>query len=327
MNAILSAAGISPMFLAVVFAGLAAFLGVLGVSAFMPTANAGAVPKSRISGVKDRREAMKSTHVINKKDKKKGQIDDSTINLMRRTVEKFRMQDLVENTELRMSLARGGFRGRKAPVIFLFFRIVMPFLLGIGCVGYFAFIYAGQFDSTRHSIIGVVVMLVGYALPNVYLKNVTQKRLVKMGRAFPDALDLTVICVEAGMSVEKAFHKVSEEISPQGPELGGEIALTNAELSYLGDRSLAYENFARRTGMPQVKALTSALIQAERYGTPVASALRVLSEESRGDRMSIAERKAAALPAKLTVPMIVFFLPVLFIVIIGPAAIQVMAQP
>jgi tight adherence protein C len=129
------------------------------------------------------------------------------------------------------------------------------------------------------------------------------------------------------MSIEKSFHKVSEEIAQQGPELASEIALTNAELAYMGDRSMAYENFARRTGLQAVKALTSALVQAERYGTPIASALRVLSEESRGERMSIAERKAAALPAKLTVPMIVFFLPVLFIVIIGPAAIQVMASP
>jgi len=143
-----------------------------------------------------------------------------------------------------------------------------------------------------------------------------------MQRAFPDALDLMVICVESGMSIEKSFQWVSDEIAAQSQDLAEEVALTCAELSYLGDRSKAYENFALRTGMKQVKALTGTLIQAERYGTPVGAALRVLSDESRSDRMAIAERKAASLPAKLTVPMILFFLPVLFIVIIGPAYLQ-----
>jgi len=206
--------------------------------------------------------------------------------------------------------------------IFLFFKIVMPALLAIACVLYFAVFFTGDFQPGRYLLIAVFVMAIGYYLPGLYLKNVIQKRQVGMQRAFPDALDLTVICVEAGMSVERSFQRVAEEIAPQSQDLAEEIALTTAELSYLGDRSQAYDNFSKRTGMPQVKALTSSLVQAERYGTPVASALRVLSEESRGERMSMAERKAAALPAKLTVPMIVFFLPVLFVVIIGPAAVQ-----
>ena len=324
MNAILQAIGLDFSTLAQIFAGLATFLAVV---AFLPQSGPGKVLQSRILQVTDRKEAMKARMKVEDKKKKKGQIDDGTIKVMRNTIEKFRMQDMMDNTELRMKLAQGGFRGPKAPIVFLFFRLVAPFLMGIGALIYFGVFYAGAFDSTRHPMIAVLVMLVGYALPNILLKNMTQKRTVKLQRAFPDALDLTVICVESGMSIEKSFHKVAEEIAQQGPELAGEIALTNAELAYMGDRSAAYENFARRTGLQAVKALTSALVQAERYGTPIASALRVLSEESRGERMSIAERKAAALPAKLTVPMIVFFLPVLFIVIIGPAAIQVMASP
>ena len=322
MNAILSAAGLSPAILAQILTGLAVFLGVI---AFMPAGGPAKVLKSRVLAVKDRKEALKARHKVADKNKKKGQIDDSTIKVMRNTIEKFRMQDMVENTELKMQLAQAGFRGPKAPITFLFFRIVAPILMFLGCIVYFSVFYAGEFDSTRHPLIAIITAAVGYALPKIVLTNMTQKRQVQLQRAFPDALDLTVICVESGMSVEKAFHKVADEIAQQGPELAGEIALTNAELSYMGDRSQAYENFAKRTGLQAVKALTSALVQAERYGTPIASALRVLSEESRDERMSIAERKAAALPAKLTVPMIVFFLPVLFIVIIGPAVIQVMA--
>ncbi len=322
MNAILEAAGLNFTILAQICAALAAFLGVI---AFLPAAGPTKVLKSRMIAATDRKEAMKARIKVDDKKKKKGQIDDNTITVMRKTVEKFRMQDMMENTDLRMKLAQAGLRGQKAPITFLFFRIVAPFLMCIGALLYFSVFYAGEFDSTRHPMIAIGVLIIGYKLPDIVLKNMTDKRAVKMGRAFPDALDLTVICVESGMSIEKSFHKVAEEIMAQGPELAGEIALTNAELSYLGDRSMAYENFSRRTGLQAVKALTSALVQAERYGTPIASALRVLSEESRGERMSMAERKAAALPAKLTVPMIVFFLPVLFIVIIGPAVIQVMA--
>jgi len=322
MNALLQAMGLSYSLLAQAFAGITVFLFVV---AFLPRTGPAKVLKSRVLGVSDKREAMKARMRIEEKKKKKGQLDDNTLRVMRRTIEKFRMQELLENTELRMKLAQAGFRGQKAPIVFLFFRLVAPFLMGAAALFYFAVIYHAPFESPRHPMIALIVMLIGYALPNILLKNKTQKRQVQLQRAFPDALDLTVICVESGMSIEKSFHKVSEEISRQGPELASEIALTNAELAYLGDRSAAYENFARRTGLQAVKALTSAMVQAERYGTPIASALRVLSEESRGERMSIAERKAASLPAKLTVPMIVFFLPVLFIVIIGPAAIQVMA--
>ena len=323
MNTFFQALGLNLTLLAQVFAGLAAFLAII---AFLPNSGPAKVLKSRVLGVVDKREAMKARMKVDEKKKKKGQIDDGTMKVMRNTIEKFRMQDMLENTELRMKLARAGFRGPKAPIVFLFFRLVAPFLMGFAALLYFAVIYPGPFESPRHPMIACIVMLIGYALPNVLLKNLTQKRAVKMQRAFPDALDLTVICVESGMSIEKSFRMVSEEIALQGPELASEIALTNAELAYLGDRSAAYDNFSRRTGLQAVKALTSAMIQAERYGTPIASALRVLSEESRGERMSIAERKAASLPAKLTVPMIVFFLPVLFIVIIGPAAIQVMAS-
>ena len=160
-------------------------------------------------------------------------------------------------------------------------------------------------------------------LPVLYVSNRATKRKQSIQKAWPDALDLMLICVESGMSVEAAFRKVADEIGAQSVELAEEFVLTNAELSFLQERKQAYDNLAGRTGLESVKSVSQALVQAERYGTPVAHALRVLANESRDMRMNAAEKKAAALPPKLTVPMILFFLPVLFAVILGPAGIQV----
>jgi tight adherence protein C len=165
----------------------------------------------------------------------------------------------------------------------------------------------------------------GMHSPNLFLKNKIARRQLSIKRAFPDALDLLLICVESGMSIEAAFRKVSEEIGSQSVPLAEEFTLTTAELSYLPDRRQAYENLGQRTGLEGVKAVCLALQQAERYGTPLATTLRVLAQENRDMRMAEAEKKAAGLPPKLTVPMIVFFLPVLFVVILGPAAIRVLA--
>src|SRR6201988_3060343 len=166
---------------------------------------------------------------------------------------------------------------------------------------------------------------VGLQLPSLMLKNQITRRQLQIRRAFPDALDLLLICVESGMSVEAAFRKVSQEIGSQSIPLAEELTLTTAELSYLPDRRQAYENLAKRTDLEGVKAVCVSLQQAERYGTPLGQTLRVMAQENRDMRMSEAEKKAGALPPKLPVPMILFFLPVLFIVILGPAAIKVMA--
>jgi tight adherence protein C len=171
----------------------------------------------------------------------------------------------------------------------------------------------------------IAAAYVGMQLPLLILKNKIQRRKLSIKRAFPDTLDLLLICVESGMSIEAAFRKVSEEIGSQSVALAEELTLTTAELSYLPDRRAAYENLAKRTDLDGVKSVCMALQQSERYGTPLATMLRVMAQENRDMRMSEAEKKAAALPPKLTVPMILFFLPVLFIVILGPAAIKVMA--
>lgn len=172
----------------------------------------------------------------------------------------------------------------------------------------------------------LVAAYAGFYAPILYVNNRAQKRKQSISRAWPDALDLMLICVESGMSVEAAFRKVSEEIGAQSIDLAEELVLTNAELSFLQERKQAFDNFASRTGVEAVKSVTQALMQAERYGTPVAHALRVLAAESRDMRMNAAEKKAAALPPKLTVPMILFFLPVLFAVILGPAGMTISAN-
>ncbi len=157
----------------------------------------------------------------------------------------------------------------------------------------------------------------------MFIQNQVQRRQQSIKAGFPDALDMLLICVQSGMSIEAAFGKVAGEIGVQSIELAEEMSLTTAELSYLSERRQAYENLGKRTGLPGIKQVGTALIQAERYGTPVGQALRVMAKENRDARMSEAEKKAASLPPKLTVPMIIFFLPVLFVVIIGPALIQV----
>jgi tight adherence protein C len=163
----------------------------------------------------------------------------------------------------------------------------------------------------------------GIKIPVLFLKNKISKRQQSIRRAFPDALDLLLICVESGMSVEAGFKKVAAEIGAQSIPLAEELTLTTAELSYLPDRRMAYENLAKRTNIDGVKSVCMALQQAERYGTPLAQTLRVMAQENRDMRMMEAEKKAAGLPPKLTVPMILFFLPVLFVVILGPAGIKV----
>jgi len=170
----------------------------------------------------------------------------------------------------------------------------------------------------------IAAAYIGMHLPLMLLKSKIQRRQLSIRRAFPDTLDLLLICVESGMSIEAAFKKVSEEVGSQSVPLAEELTLTMAELSYLPDRRQAYENLAKRTGLDSVRSVCMALQQAERYGTPLAQMLRVMAQENRDMRMSEAEKKAAGLPPKLTVPMILFFLPVLFVVILGPAAIKVM---
>jgi tight adherence protein C len=250
-----------------------------------------------------------------------------------RTAPKAYMQVVVENLNLRKwlgeeqiraTLVQAGFRGQGPYVAFLFFRMVAPIGMFLFALFYLFVLTHMKYPPMVKVAVSIAAAWLGMKLPQLFLRNLITRRQLSVRRAFPDALDLLLICVESGMSIEVAFRRVSQEIGAQSIALAEELTLTTAELSYLPDRRQAYDNLSTRTGLDGVKAVCTALIQAERYGTPLAQALRVLAQEIRDMRMSDAEKKAAALPPKLTVPMILFFLPVLFIVILGPAFIRVM---
>jgi tight adherence protein C len=244
---------------------------------------------------------------------------------MENIVDQFDLRQRLMAEGTRDKLAQAGERGESAVIRYLFLRLVIPAGLFLFALVYFFGI--GDFEQPPliRILFAMGIGFIGTYMPNVLLKNKIQKRQLSIRRAWPDALDLMLICVESGMSIEQAFKKVADEVAVQSVPLAEELALTNAELAYLNDRRKAYDNLGRRTGLEQVRAVMTSLIQADSYGTPVGQALRVLAQESRDMRMAEAEKKAAGLPPKLTVPMIVFFLPCLFIVIIGPAVIQVMA--
>ncbi len=245
---------------------------------------------------------------------------------IKQIVDRFSLSSWLGTEKAKLQLAQAGFRGSKAETMFLFSRLVAPASLFV-FAGFYVFVASSSSQPVPIRLgIMMLAAYIGIKLPEIFLKNTIQKRQASMRRAFPDALDLLLICVESGMSIEHAFRKVSVEIGTQSIPLAEELTLTMAELSFLPDRRTAYENMSARTGIDAARQISTVLIQAERYGTPLGTALRVVSDESRSTRMSEAEKKAASLPPKLTVPMILFFLPVLFAVILTPAIIQISAQ-
>lgn len=285
--------------------------------------------KNRMKSVALEREAIRArerARIANEKER----------GISLRHQQKAGIRDFVEKLDLRRALAdektvaslrQAGFRGQNPLNIFLFMRFILPFaFLGVAIFLIFGLGMLKQQTAFMRFVICIVVAYAGFYAPNLYVSNIAAKRRESITLAWPDALDLMLICVESGMSTEAAFRRVADEIGIQSADLAEELMLTNAELAFLPERRLAYENLASRTGMEAVKSMTQALIQAERYGTPVATAMRTLSQESRDMRLLAAEKKAAGLPPKLTVPMIVFFLPVLFMVILGPAMIQLFGQ-
>jgi tight adherence protein C len=241
---------------------------------------------------------------------------------MQRVVDKLNLRQMFDNEDLRDKLKRAGLRGQGPLVTYMFLRVAVPFISFALAIFYLFVMGALSYPPMIKLLIALCVAFGGSYLPELFIENLSQKRATAIRGVFPDALDMLLICVQSGMSVEAAFGRVSKEMATQSMELAEELSLTTAELSYLQDRRQAFENFGKRTNIPGVRAVTTALIQAERYGTPVGQALRVMAKENRDIRQSDAEKKAAALPPKLTVPMILFFLPVLFVVILGPAAIR-----
>tara|TARA_R110002020_G_scaffold406378_2_gene616496 strand:- start:141937 stop:142962 length:1026 start_codon:yes stop_codon:yes gene_type:complete len=242
--------------------------------------------------------------------------------MMGAVASKLNLAKALEDPNVVKLMNQAGLRGPGPISAFYFARMALPFAGLLLTFFYIFFVNDLGLNPTMKYGSLAFGMAAGFYAPNIYVKNLAAKRQKSIMLGFPDSLDMLLICVEAGMSIELGFNKVSQEIGSASPELAEEFGLTVAELSYLPDRRQAYDNLAARTGHEGVKAVCMALSQAERYGTPLGDALRVMAKENREMRMSAAEKKAAALPAKLTVPMILFFLPVLFLVVLGPAYIK-----
>ncbi|HEX3406760.1 MAG TPA: type II secretion system F family protein [Caulobacteraceae bacterium] len=277
--------------------------------------------ESRLKSVANRREELRrrSREAMAGKQSLR-QTDES---VYKRVVDRLQLSKLLEDPNLPDKLAQAGFRGPSAMSRFYFFRLVAPFVL-MTAAAFYVFVIHGLHLQLMQRIAACVAAFVsGYYAPNLYISNIASKRRESIVSVFPDALDLLLICVESGMSIEAAIMKVGQEVGGSSIELAEELSLLSAELSYLPERRMAYEGLAKRTNHPGIKAVVTAMIQAERYGTPLGNALRVMAKENRDLRLAAAEKKAAALPPKLTVPMILFFLPVLFVVILGPAIMKV----
>jgi len=276
--------------------------------------------KKRMEAVATARENMRKSRLDTLQTEARLRADSKGV--AKNLVDRFSLEKILEASDLKDKMAQAGLRGQKPVYVFYMARLVLPIALGIFGLLTLMVLNLPQWAMMQRVAGTMGLIVFGYYLPAIYVKNVANKRLASIMPVFPDALDLLLICVESGMSVELAFAKVAEEMGDASVELAEEFSLTTAELSYLTSRRLAYENLARRNNHPGIRAVATALVQAERYGTPLGDTLRTMANENRQLRVMQAEKKAAALPAKLTVPMILFFLPVLFIVILTPAALR-----
>jgi tight adherence protein C len=306
--------------LAMIFAGVAAIATVLTFA--MPLLAGDSLAK-RMKSVALEREKMRQRERERLARGDRVSLRRSPKQYMATVVERFNVNRWLGQEEARALLVQAGYRGQAPYVTFLFFRLVMPIIMLVVSVFYVFFVLKLTYPTQIKVGMCLAATYLGIKIPVLFLKNQIAKRQLSIKRAFPDALDLLLICVESGMSIEAGFRKVAAEIGSQSIALAEEFTLTTAELSYLPDRRQAYENLAKRTNIDGVKSVCMALQQAERYGTPLGQTLRVMAQENRDMRMMEAEKKAAGLPPKLTVPMILFFLPVLFVVILGPAGIRV----
>ena len=277
----------------------------------------------RMKAVAERRDELKRRSRANMA-AGQGALRHTDDGFKKRIVDRLNLTKLLEDPKVAGQMAQAGYRGPRPLTTFYFFRFASPFVFLIVAAFYMFVIKIVDWPTMNKVTAVMGAAVAGFYAPNLYLKNRITKRRTSIMQAFPDALDLLLICVEAGMSIEAAITKVSQEMGPSSVDLAEELSLLSAELSYLPERRMAYENLGKRTNHPGVKSVATAMTQAETYGTPLATALRVMAKENRDLRLSAAEKKASALPAQLTVPMILFFLPVLFIVILGPAILNVM---
>ena len=292
------------------------------VLTLMSSMTGGVALDKRMKAVAERRDDLKRRSRANMAGGQ-GALRHTDDGFKKRIVDRLNLSKLLEDPKVAGQMVQAGYRGPRPLTTFYFFRFASPFIFMVVAAFYLFILKVVDWPTMNKLTATMAAAVAGFYAPNLYLKNRIDKRRTSIMQAFPDALDLLLICVEAGMSIEAAIAKVSQEMGPSSIDLAEELSLLSAELSYLPDRRMAYENLSKRTNHPGVKSVATAMTQAETYGTPLATALRVMAKENRDLRMSAAEKKASALPAKLTVPMILFFLPVLFIVILGPAILNV----
>jgi len=313
--------GVDVLWVTTVLSGIAAFAVLLAIYAVMTVRDPMA---KRVKALNDRREQLKAGITASTKRRAKLVQRNDTADRMRSMLSHFKILQDEQLKIAQVKLLQAGIRSKEWAVAVIFGRLVLPIVIGGGMLLY---VYGlGGFETwspiKRYGIVAISFIL-GYKAPDIFLKNKIQKRSHAIRKGLPDALDLLVICAEAGLTVDAAFHRVAKELGRAYPELGEEFQLTAIELGFLTDRRQAFENLAMRVDLDAVKGVVTTMVQTEKYGTPLASALRVLSAEFRNERMMRAEEKAARLPAIMTVPLILFILPVLFIVILGPAACSI----
>ena len=279
----------------------------------------------RVKALNERREQLKAGIVASTSKRRRNITNRNEMaDRVRGLLSSFKMLQEEQVVKAQQRLMQAGIRSKDLAFVVIFARLVLPLVLGTAAL---IFIYVVEYFPTWGSFkkYGFVAttLLLAYKAPDIYLKNKVTKRSHAIRKGLPDALDLLVICAEAGLTVDASFGRVARELGKAYPELGDEFALTSIELGFLTDRRQAFENLANRIDLEAVRGVVATMIQTEKYGTPLASALRVLSAEFRNERMMRAEEKAARLPAIMTVPLILFILPVLFIVILGPAACSI----
>lgn len=278
----------------------------------------------RVRALNERREQLKAGIVASTNKRKRLTNRNQAADRVRAILTRFKMlqEDQLQKTQQR--LMQAGIRNKDLAFFIIFARFVLPVVLGLTAVVLIYFVeYWPQWGGFRRYVTVAAILVGSYKAPDIWLKNKVTKRSHAIRKGLPDALDLLVICAEAGLTVDAAFGRVAKELGKAYPELGDEFGLTAIELGFLNERRQAFENLAQRVDLEAIRGVVTTMIQTEKYGTPLASALRVLSAEFRNERMMRAEEKAARLPAIMTIPLILFILPTLFVVILGPAACSI----
>jgi tight adherence protein C len=314
--------GVDVILVGSILAGLAAIAVMFAIYAAITVRDPMA---KRVKALNERREHLKAGIVTGTAKKRASLVRQTqSTDKMRQALLSMKVLQDGQLKTVQQKLAQAGIRKKELAFVVLFARLVIPVVIALVLgTALFVFHWLGDWSTIKRVGILFVAIIIGYKLPEIWVANLVSKRTVLIRKGLPDALDLLVICAEAGLTVDAAFNRVAKELGRAYPELGDEFTLTAIEMSFLTERRQAFENLSYRVNLESVKGVVTTMIQTERYGTPLASALRVLSAEFRNERMMRAEEKAARLPAIMTVPLILFILPVLFIVILGPAACQI----